>query len=100
MPEVRILVQHQLTEEEAVRRIKNLLTALKTQFADTISDLREDWAGNSCQFSLSVGGLSGSGTMNVKPKEVEIDLNLPFMAMMFKGKIEAVIRERLGKLLA
>jgi len=100
MPEIKILVQHQLPAEEAAGRIKNLLTELKTQFGDKISDLRESWNGNSCQFSLSVQGLAGSGTINVKAKEVEISLNLPFMAMMFKGKIEATIKERLKELLS
>jgi hypothetical protein len=99
MPGINILVPYELAEEEAVKRIKNELTGLKTHFADTISDLHENWNANTCEFSLSVKGLSGSGTMNVKPREVEMAVNLPFFAVPFKGKIEATVRERLKQLL-
>jgi hypothetical protein len=99
MPGFNILVPYELQEEEAVKRIKNELAGLKAHYADTISDLHENWNANTCEFSLSVKGLSGSGTMIVKPTEVEMAVNLPFFAMSFKGMIEATIRERLKKLL-
>jgi hypothetical protein len=100
MPKFSILVPHELPQEEALKRIKNDLADLKTRFADKISDLHENWDGNTCEYSVSIKGFSGSGTMIVKPSEVEISGNLPFLAIPFKGKFESTTRERLKQLLA
>jgi hypothetical protein len=99
MARFETVVGHGLPEDEAVRRIKNEMADLKTRFADKISGLEEKWDGNTCKFSLSVKGFSGSGTMVVKPVEIEIAGELPFFAVVFKKQIELTIRDRLGKLL-
>jgi hypothetical protein len=90
---------HSLPEDEAVRRIKNELAGLKTQFADKIGGLEENWGGNTCKFSLSIKRFPVSGTMVVKPSEIEISGELPFFAVVFKKQIELTIRDKLGKLL-
>lgn len=100
MPRFDISEPHGLLQDEALKRIKETLAELKTHFVDKISDLHEDWNGNTCKFSLSVKGFSGSGTMIVEPSEVKISGNLPFLALPFKVKIEYTIREWLKKLLA
>ena len=100
MPGFKMSIQHSLPEDEAVRRIKNELAGLKTQFADKISGLQEDWNGNTCEFSLSIKGFSGTGTMNVKPNEIEISGEIPFPIILFKDKIESAIREKLNQWLS
>jgi hypothetical protein len=100
MPKFSMSVTYDLPQNEALERIKKDLADLKTHFADEISELREDWNGNTCEFQLSVMGFSGSGTLVVNPSEVEISGNLPFLAIPFKGNIESTIRERLKQLLA
>ncbi|MGA2678328.1 MAG: polyhydroxyalkanoic acid system family protein [Sedimentisphaerales bacterium] len=99
MPTFNVLVPHELPQDEAMKRVKKALADLKTQFADKIKDLCEDWNGNACEFHLSAMGFSGSGTMIVKPLAVEISGNLPFLAFPFKSKIESTIRERLKQIL-
>lgn len=100
MAKLNMAVSHRLTQDEAVKRIKTLLGEVKNQFTDKISDLREEWDGNTGKFSFSVMGSSISGTLTVKPLEVELSGNLPFVASFFKGKIESTIRERAETLLA
>lgn len=100
MPKLNISVQHRLAQEEALNRIKGLLGQVKNQFADKITDLRENWNGNTGTFSFSAMGFSVSGTLTVKPSEVELNGNLPFAASFFRGKIESTIRERASTLLA
>ena len=100
MAKLNMAVPHRLTPDEALRRIKTLLGEVKNQFADKISDLREEWSGNTGKFSFSAMGFSVSGTLTVKPSEVELCGNFPFAAMFFKGKIESTIRERAETLLA
>jgi hypothetical protein len=100
MPKLNIVLSHGLTQDEALKRIKNLLADVKTQFSDKIGDLKEQWDGNAGRFSFSAMGLPISGTLTVKPSTVELNGNLPFAAALFKGKIESTIRERVKTLLA
>ena len=93
-------VSHRLTQDEAVKRIKGLLADVKTQFADKLGDLHEDWDGNLGKFKFTAMGLPMSGTLAVKSSQIEITGDLPFAAMLFKGKIESMIRARAEILLA
>jgi hypothetical protein len=99
MPKLNMIVSHSLSQDEAVQRIKNLLNDVKTQFADKISDLNEEWEGNIGKFNFSAMGFPVSGTLTVKMSQVDISANLPFAAMFFKGKIESTIKNRAETLL-
>ena len=92
-------VSHNLTQDEAVKRVKNLLNDVKTQFADKISDLHEEWDGHTGRFHFSAMGFPVSGTLTVKTSQVEISGNLPFAAMLFKGTIKSAIKDRAETLL-
>lgn len=100
MAKLNMAVSHRLAQDEAVTRVKTLLGEVKKQFADKITDLHEEWDGNTGKFSFSAMGFSVSGTLTVKSSEVELSGNLPFAASFFKGKIESTIRERAETLLA
>ena len=100
MPKLNMSVSHGLTQDEAVKRVKNLLNEMKTQFADQIGDLHEEWDGNTGRFRFSAMGFPVSGTLSVKASQVDISGNLPFAAMFFKGKIESAIKARAETLLA
>ena len=100
MPKLNISVTHNLPQDEALRRIKNLLTELKRKFANDIRNLRERWNGNAGNFSFLVRGFSASGTLTVRRGTVELSLNIPLAALPLKGKIESTIRRRAGLLLS
>jgi len=100
MPKMDMAVQHGLEKEEALERIKGLLVQLKREKGDMIEDLREEWAGDHCRFSFTVMGSPVSGIFENGDKEVRISADLPFTAALFKGKIEAVIREKARELLS
>lgn len=100
MSKLSMRVPHRLPQKEALERIQSLLKELKQQFADKFSDLHEEWEENVGKFSLSIMRFSVSGTLTVKPSEVELIGKLPFAAIFFKGKIESIIRERIDALLA
>jgi hypothetical protein len=100
MPKLDMTVPHRLSQDKALRRIQGLLGEVKTQFADKISNLHEEWNGSSGNFSFSAMGFSVSGTLAVRPSEVELSGDLPLAAAFLKGKIEATIRERAETLLA
>ena len=100
MPKLNMVIQYHLSQDEALRRIQGLLEDVKNQFAGKISDLREEWNGNTGRFNFSAMGFSVSGILTVHSSQVELSANLPFAATFFKGKIEATIRERAETLLA
>jgi hypothetical protein len=74
------------------------LEKIQKQFADKITDLQQKWDGNTGTFGFSVMGFPVSGKLVVEPSEVKLTAALPFAAVFFKGKIEAMIREQLENL--
>ncbi len=100
MPQLNVRVPHNLSQEEALKRIQGLLVELKGQFSEKISNLSEEWSGNTNTFSFSIMGFFVSGTLTVKQSAIELSGNLPFMAIPLKSKIESTIIERTKTLLA
>ena len=99
MAKLHIKINHKLTEEEALKRIKKLLKEVKDQYGDKISDLKEMWKGNKGTFSFSAMNYDVSGTLEVKKNSAELDAEMPWALGLFKGKIEDMIRERADELL-
>jgi hypothetical protein len=93
-------VPHHLSQDEALKRIQRLLNNVKNRFGDKISDMHEEWDGNVGRFSFSAMGMEVSGTLTVKPSEIELSGDLPFLAALYKSKIESAIREQAETLLA
>ena len=93
-------IPHKLTKEEAQRRIQELLPKMKSDFAGQVKDLREEWNGNKGKFSFTAMGFSVSGTLTVNDSTVDLDGDLPFAALLFKGKIKSVIEEKAQQILA
>lgn len=100
MPSLKLSHPHQLGQEEAVARLKKLLEKVKEKYQDQVSDLNESWTGNKLDFGFSTYGFKVTGNVVVLPDEVQLDGQIPFAAMMFKGKIENALREQLAKQLA
>lgn len=100
MPSLEMSMPHQLSKEEARRRIQELLPKMKSDYADQIKDLHEEWNGDTGKFSFSVMGFAVSGTLTVNEASVDLDGNLPFAATFFKGKIKSVIQEKAQEVLA
>lgn len=99
MPKISVTVPHQLGQQEAAERLKGFLATLKEQQKDRVSDLKEEWTDNGLKFSFKSFGFQFQGTGVLEPSDVKLDLDIPFAAMMFKGKIESDIRETLARAL-
>jgi hypothetical protein len=99
MPSIKVAVPHSLQPQEAVRRIQKLVNGIKTNFADKVSDVKEQWSGNNADFSFRVMGFDVAGKVEVDDREVRIESNLPFAAMPFKSRIESTIKEKAEELL-
>jgi hypothetical protein len=100
MPTLNVSVPHQLTQDDALRRIQNLIAQAKTEYADKVTILQESWKGNVGTFVASGFGHKIEGNITMHPSDVTLVSSLPAAAIFFKAKLEAKVREILGKALS
>ena len=100
MSKLTMNIPHNLPKDEAQQRIQQLLTDLKKQQADKISDVKETWEGDNGTFSFNIKGFDISGGIQVKPDSVDIEGDLPFALSFFKGMISDLISAKAKELLA
>ncbi|GAA4422233.1 MULTISPECIES: polyhydroxyalkanoic acid system family protein [Bremerella] len=101
MPGFKVEVPHSLGQEEAAKRVKDLLEHLRGRFEGQVKDMQQTWTEDDVmQFSFKTAGLTIKGEMDVQPSSVVVHGDLPFAAMLFKGRIESSIKEELVKCLA
>jgi hypothetical protein len=99
MPTLEMTIPHDLPQQEALQRIKNLLSETKREHGDKIQNLEETWNGNEGNFSFKAQGYDISGTMIVNPSSIELKGNIPFAVALFKGRITKAINEKAAQLL-
>jgi hypothetical protein len=92
-------IPHQLGQQEALSRIQSVLKNVESRFGNQVSDLQQDWNGNTGEFSFKVMNMPVSGTLKVSDNDVALDSKLPMAAAMFQGKIKSVIMEEARKVL-
>jgi hypothetical protein len=100
MPNLNIAIPHNLSQDEALQRIKDAIAHSKVEHSNSIKDLQENWNGNVGTFSGSGMGQTVSATITVNASEIVFDLELPFAASFFKRPIETGIRDFTVKLLS
>ena len=99
MAELDMSLRHNLQQDEALRRIKGLLSDVQRRFANKARNVHERWNGYVGDFSFSVFGLSTKGQLFVEPTQVRLTGKLPPGAGRYKGKVETIIREQAEALL-
>jgi hypothetical protein len=99
MPSIQTTVHHKLTEHEAMSRIKHLVTQLKLDHGDKLTNVEEEWLARTGKFSFTFHGLDLAGTVSLHPGLVEIHGKLPLVVSLFRGKIKDVIKEKAKELL-
>ncbi len=99
MPELNFTIPHALGREEAARRLKSLLDRVKERHQDRVSNLEEEWLESGLRFKFTTFGFKIAGLTTVTGDALQADVDLPFAAMMFKGKIEKELREVLERTL-
>lgn len=100
MPKLSMAVPHSLGQAEASERLKGLLARIKERHQDSVSNLQEEWLEDGLRFSFTTFGFKIAGLGTVGPSDVNLDIDLPFAALMFKGKIEQEMRDTLTRVLS
>ncbi len=99
MSTLEMTIPHNLPQEEALQRIKKLLSETTREHGDRIQDLQETWSGNTGNFSFKAQGYDISGTLTVNPSSIELQGKIPFAVSLFKGRITKMIDEKAAELL-
>ena len=100
MPSLSVAVPHMLGQEEAVERLKERSRVMKTTYQDHIRNLEEHWNGSSGRYRFRTMGMEIKGTVTADASQVKVSVDLPLMAVMFRGAIEEKLRQELGEILA
>jgi putative polyhydroxyalkanoate system protein len=86
---------HTLPKEEAKKRAEDLASSMKEKF-----ELEWRWEGDRIAFDAPRGIAKGTtGSVDVGDKEVRVQIDLPFLLRVLKGKVESKVNEKLDKLL-
>jgi hypothetical protein len=91
---------HRLGTEEAQRRLKVKLSAIRDIYGRQVSDLHEEWHENTLSFGFKAMGMNVAGVIEVDNRDVRLSAQVPFAVVIFKGPIETRIRAELGNLLS
>jgi putative polyhydroxyalkanoate system protein len=100
MPKFSVQVPHTLTKDEARERLGHFADVIAQKLRDQVSELEQTWDGDTLKFRFKSFGIPLSGGIAVTDKALDLAGELPFSAMIFKGKIESAIREQLEKIVA
>jgi hypothetical protein len=96
---MNIEVPHQLTADEAKGRLERKAEFLQSRFGDQVKDMTQSWVGNVLNFGFKTMGMRFDGSVGVEDQRVVVNGDIPFAAMMFKGKIESEVRQHLEQIL-
>lgn len=100
MPGFSTEVSHTLGQDAAVEKLKGFLDQVKERYPKEISQIEGAWDGNVLNYAFTTFGIKVDGTLTVEDELVRMEGNLPFAAMMFKGKISESIKVALEKAIA
>ncbi len=95
MPKINLEIPHKLSAEEAKSRLERFTESLPK---DQVKDLEQSWNENTLTFGFRTFGIQIGGDITAANENLLVDINLPFSAMMFKGKIESEMKKQLERL--
>ena len=58
MPKMKMTIPHTLGQDEARQRVQGMISNMKEQYGDKVSDLEEEWSGDTGRFSLKAMGMN------------------------------------------
>ncbi len=99
MPKINMEIPHALAAEEAKRRLEHKAEFLQSQYGDQVKDMTQSWLGNILSFGFKTMGMRFDGTVGVEDDKIVVNGDIPFAAMMFKGKIESELKSQMERIL-
>jgi len=98
MPKVEGTYPHAMDQEQAVNVVKNAVEKLLDSFEATNTEITDDGRDN-LKFSCKSRGFSIDGKVVIKENEIDVVVNLPLLAIAFKGLVKAGMDKQIPKYL-
>jgi putative polyhydroxyalkanoate system protein len=95
-----ISIPHNLTRDEARRRLQDGIARFRREAGSLVTNLSERWDGDTLDFSLGAMGQTVSGQAFVEDHAVRVEATLPWMLAMLAGPVKRRIEERGRQVLA
>lgn len=99
MPKFHLEIPHTLGATAAKAKMERFIEMLRSEHGEKASDLEQSWTGDTLNFSFKTFGIKIAGNIGVKEHTLDVNGDIPFAAMMFKGKIESEVRDQLTRLM-
>ena len=103
MPKVEGTYPHEMKLEQAVNVVKNAVKKLLESFEATDTNVFESSDPNpdikAVEFSCKSRGFSISGKAIIRKDDISVVVNLPMLAMAFKGLVKAGMDKQIPKYL-
>jgi hypothetical protein len=93
---MHLKIPHQLSQAEALAKVKKALAEAKLQLVGKVAVEEERWEGPTLHFAFVAERQRIAGTLGVGEAEFELNAKLPLMLKLFEGKIERAIREQVA----
>ncbi len=92
MPRIQVFQSHDVTPDEARRRLEALNADLRERYG-----LVPVWRSPT---EVEITRSGASGTLRIEPRQIRVDIELSFALTMLRGRIEEQVRHELGSLFA
>ncbi len=100
MGNLKVIVQHSLTQEEARTRVEKLIVEAKEKYRTKIQELNVSWLGNTCDLKVKVMGFTiDAKAISWPDKMVSVTGDLSLPVSLFSGRIHATIQQALEEAL-
>jgi hypothetical protein len=88
-----IELKHDLGKTESIDRIKRILTNLKKNYGNLISDDHETWKDDLANIACKINGYNFNGTIQCFEHKIKLNFKIPLLANIFKPKIKSEIEK-------
>jgi Putative polyhydroxyalkanoic acid system protein (PHA_gran_rgn) len=88
-----VTIPHRLGKEEAVRRLKSGLGAVRSNWGHVFAIQEETWTGDRLLFQVSALGQSASGSIDVREDHVNLVVFLPWLLAKLASAIQPLVHK-------
>ena len=97
---MRVTLPHDLPREEVRRRMHAHAGEIASFFPPGLADVTTDWPSEDrMEITATVVGYTIPGGVDVREKEVVIEMQLPAILGLMRGALEKAVRKEGGRLL-
>ena len=97
MPKVTVTLPHDQPADEVVTKVQPAIEKTIQDFQG--SDVNIEWKDQAAEFNFKSMTFTIKGRVTVDQQQVQVEVDLPFAAIMFKERTEKAIRKNLTRAL-